>query len=407
MWHGNGSVGAVFSFVTYATITAILLGIFGLARMQSQNIKAAFLVSALAVVLASVSFGPRTLLFGWLYLIAELAILYSFRNARDFLWVLPPLFLLWVNTHGSWLIGLVLLVLFALSGCVEGRWGSIEAKCWSMSQKLRLGGSCSRFGVRNFSESIWVAPGGLSIQSSISSETKYRECRRMEKPGLPFAARKNRAGDSAGRHRSATAPTKKVDAARGVFPGCRNIRRPYLFALFILNRHSGPSSPGRGIYGNGCPPYYAERDKPWLNGPIMLACIVAICLKFPNNRQLLRAESSQFPDHAQTFLEHFHPEGKVLNDYLWGGYLIWNDRQIPVFVDSRVDVFEYNGIFKDYLDLTQFRNSLSILDKYAIRYVLFEKKAPLSYLLEHTPGWKIDYQDDTTILFERSGRAHR
>lgn len=74
-----------------------------------------------------------------------------------------------------------------------------------------------------------------------------------------------------------------------------------------------------------------------------------------------------------------------------------------MFVDSRVDIFERNGVFLDYLNAQKLRGSLAILDKYSIRYVLFERKAALSYLLEHTPGWKIDYQDPTTILFERIG----
>jgi hypothetical protein len=94
----------------------------------------------------------------------------------------------------------------------------------------------------------------------------------------------------------------------------------------------------------------------------------------------------------------------VLNDYLWGGYLIWNARQIPVFIDSRVDIFEYNGVFADYLDLIGLRNSLAVLDKYNIRYVLFRKDSPLAYLLMHTSGWKTRYTDSTAVLLERAER---
>jgi hypothetical protein len=68
-------------------------------------------------------------------------------------------------------------------------------------------------------------------------------------------------------------------------------------------------------------------------------------------------------------------------------------------------VFERNGVYKDYLDPNHLRGSLKVLDKYSIRYILFEKQSALSYLLEHTPGWKIDYQDSIAILFERARDA--
>jgi hypothetical protein len=104
---------------------------------------------------------------------------------------------------------------------------------------------------------------------------------------------------------------------------------------------------------------------------------------------------------ARIYLQNFHPHGNVFNDYLWGGYLEWNVRQIPVVIDSRVDVFERNGVLADYLHAIRIEDSLQILDKYSIQYVLFENHRPLSYLLRHTPGWKVDYEDKTTVLFER------
>ncbi len=396
-WFGERGIFAT----TFAAITAILLGIFGLAKMQSQNVKAAFFVSVLAIVLASVSFGPRTLLFGWLYLIVELGILYSFRNARDFLWMLPPLFLLWVNTHGSWLIGLVLLVLFALSGCLDGRWGLVEAKRWSLQQGLRMGAttvlSVLAVFVNPYGWRLVVYPFNLAFHQklNIANVIEWRSLDFHSPRGKIVLATLLFAIVLQLVRRRRWMVHEILFLVVAIYSGFTYSRFLFLTAILVLPFFA------RDIR-DWIPPYYVERDKPWLNLSIMLACVIAICVKFPTNRQLIRAESRQFPDRAQIYLKHFHPDGNVLNDYLWGGYLIWNLRQIPVFIDSRVDVFEYNGILKDYLDITQLRGSLGVLDKYAIRYVLFEKNTPFSYLLEHTPGWKIDYQDETTMLFERT-----
>ena len=95
----------------------------------------------------------------------------------------------------------------------------------------------------------------------------------------------------------------------------------------------------------------------------------------------------------------------MLNFYLWGGYLGWNDRDLKIFVDSRVDIFEYEGVLKDYLDLLSVNHSESILEKYQIRYVLFPPSEPLTYVLEHDSNWKVVFSNDLSVLLERSDEA--
>lgn len=149
------------------------------------------------------------------------------------------------------------------------------------------------------------------------------------------------------------------------------------------------------------PPYRPSIDKPWLNLALIVAVVAGCTRQFPTEEFLLRDTVRNYPVKALAYLREFRPEGRVLNDYLWGGYLIWNVRDIPVFIDSRVDIFEYNGVFADFLELTQLSHGLEILDKYHIRYVLYRKHSAVAYLLMHSPGWKTRYQDSTTILLER------
>lgn len=403
-WKWFGSRG-IFS-VTYALIVAILLGVYWLAWGQSGNPKSAFLVALLAILLASVSFGPRTLLFGWLFLILELGILYGYQRGRDLLWALPLLFLVWVNTHGSWIIGLVLFILFTLSGCLDARWGLIEADGWSVQQRRRLIGviACSTV-------ALFANPYGWRLVAYPFD--------------LAFKQRLNIANVVEWRTLDFHSPRGKIVLAIlmlgivlqlvrwkswklheamfllvGIYAGFTYSRFLFLTAILVLPFLTRDIEPW-------LPPYRPESDKRWLNLVIIGLCIAGICFKYPGRRQLLHVEADQCPLAAGNYLNSLHPAGNLLNDYLWGGYLIWRFPQARVFIDSRVDVFEYNGVFKDYLDIIHLRNSLGLLDKYRIRYVLFEEGTPLSYLLEHTPGWKIDYQDKTAILFERNAPAIR
>src|SRR5204863_6891431 len=107
-------------------------------------------------------------------------------------------------------------------------------------------------------------------------------------------------------------------------------------------------------------------------------------------------------------------QGNVLNFYLWGGYLGWHDPNIKVFVDSRVDIFEYAGVLQAYLDFLRTdavqRRPDALIEKYKIEYVLFppsESTNPLHaagelvYVLEHDPHWRTLYKDKVCILMQR------
>jgi hypothetical protein len=397
-WRAFGSRGIF--LVTVAAIEFILLGVLGLAYIESGSVKAAFVVSFAALFLASVSFGPRTLLFGWMFLVLELGLLAAFRRGRDFLWALPFVFLLWINTHGSWIIGLVVLAVFTFSGCVAGTWGSIEAIRWTRPQARKL---------------AWV-----SLLSTLALFVNPYGWRLVLYPfDLAFHQKLNIASVDEWRSLDFHSPRGKIVLAImagaillqlvrrrrwrldevlllliGTYAALTYSRFLFLAAILIVPLLAKDLAPSM--------PYYADRDKPWLNAAMMLGAVVAVVVLFPTNQTLNDHGSTIYPDAAaQTYLQNFHPRGNVFNDYLWGGYMIWNVRQVPVFIDSRVDVFERNGVLADYLHAVRIEDSLQILDKYSIQYVLFENHRPLTYLLRHTPGWKIDYEDKTAILFER------
>ncbi len=75
--------------------------------------------------------------------------------------------------------------------------------------------------------------------------------------------------------------------------------------------------------------------------------------------------------------------------------------ETPFYIDPRADVFDEAGVLQDYIDATSIHRTLEVLGKDQVRYVLFPKKDPIVYLLNHTLGWTTRYQDDTAILLER------
>jgi len=140
---------------------------------------------------------------------------------------------------------------------------------------------------------------------------------------------------------------------------------------------------------------------------------------WPRNAQVKSSIEESYPSGMMTYLQAHPPDGNVLNFYLWGGYLEWHEPRLKTFIDSRVDIFEYAGVLKDYLDLlgadAYEHRPYAILDKYNVRYVLFPRKdnanpllngpgvsGNLVYVLKADPNWKMLYQDNVSVLLEKT-----
>jgi len=119
--------------------SAVVLALYGFAALRSGNCKAAFAITILSIPLAAVSFNLRPQMLGYLFLILTLVALERFRQGKQrAVWMLPLLFLIWINTHGSWIIGLVTIGVYFVSGLVNFRAGSLVSRRWTNSERLRL-----------------------------------------------------------------------------------------------------------------------------------------------------------------------------------------------------------------------------------------------------------------------------
>src|SRR5580692_5523049 len=89
----------VFLFV-WASV--VMLTLYAYTTLRSGNSKAGFVTSGLLCSMAFASFNLRPQMLGYLFLILTLIALERFRQEKQrAIWFLPPMFLLWINTHGS------------------------------------------------------------------------------------------------------------------------------------------------------------------------------------------------------------------------------------------------------------------------------------------------------------------
>jgi hypothetical protein len=110
----------------------------------------------------------------------------------------------------------------------------------------------------------------------------------------------------------------------------------------------------------------------------------------------------EYPTAALEFMQRQHLNGRIFNQYGWGGYMEWNASELRPFIDGRADIFVYNGTFDDYFKAVSIQTPFEVLDKYRIDYVLLVPRRPLTYLLEHSPAWRTIYTDKVAVLLERT-----
>jgi hypothetical protein len=109
------------------------------------------------------------------------------------------------------------------------------------------------------------------------------------------------------------------------------------------------------------------------------------------------------PIEAVEFAERNGIQGRMFNTYHFGGYLIY--RGFPkdgVFVDGRADM--YDQFLKNYYDVVDLKPEWNeILGRFDIEWMLITANSPLSVLLLETGKWGLVYADKVANIFVRKG----
>jgi len=93
--------------------------------------------------------------------------------------------------------------------------------------------------------------------------------------------------------------------------------------------------------------------------------------------------------------------GEVLNEYSYGGYLIFQD--IKVFLDGRSDLYGDELLRRnvDALSLRDGKALTALLDDYRIGWTLLVPGTPAVALLDVLPGWQRVYADNIAVVHKR------
>ena len=380
---------------------AIFAGLYYRCRMEGANPKTASIVILLGILAASVSFGPRALLFGWLALTILLIVLERFASTRSApLWIIPPLFCLWINLHGSWIFGVAVLGAFIVSGMLQGEWGAVSAVRFSAGELKRLfavaGAAVAALFLNPFGYRLVAYPFDLMFrqQTNLNHIDEWQSVDFHELRGkialLMLLA--IMASMVASRRR-----WKLHEVLLGAFALYASLTywRMQFFAAIIF-------VPLIATRLRLFPDYDPRKEKPLLNAAIILGVMGMILAQFPSEAKLHAQIQQNYPEAALAFMRERHISDRVFDEYTWGGYMIWHAPEIKTFIDGRADLFVYSGVFDDYVQIIRLNGTLDLLNRYRIRHALLGRNTPLAYLLGHTACWQEIYSDKIAAVYERN-----
>lgn len=385
--------------------SAILLALYAYATLRSGNSKAGVAASAVLLFFATASFGLRPQMLSYLFLILTLIALELFRRGKPrALWFLPFIFLLWVNSHGLFLVGLGMMGVYWASGLAEFRLGGIEARRWTSAERVRLELvfllSLVALTVTPYGTELAVYPFDLALNQPLVTKVilEWKPMSFGMLGGKVFLAMLLGLLLAQVVLRLTWRLEELVLFLFGVTMTCLHIRFLILFVPFVVPVLST-------LLARWVPPYDRSKDKYALNALLMVLIAAALAWYFPSRQDLERKTAGHFPVQAVEYLRRHAVPGPMFNTSEFGGYLIGTlGPAHKVFIDGRADIYQRGGVLADYLHIALTKpGALAVLDGYHVQSCLINQNTALVTLLAATGQWQAIYQDGMSVIFVRRG----
>ncbi len=450
IWAGlNGVV-----WFTAVVIAGVFAWTFRLLIRRGTNVFVALALLLLAASSSMIHFLARPHVLSWLFTLAWFWILDSSESdcvcgapagpsatrsaatGRRRLWLLPLLMLVWVNVHGGFLVGFVLLAIY----CLSAVWYAVrlkEDKFAEFLAKQRWRAQARRLAAVGFAAGVasLVNPYGWKLHAHIygylSNRFLMEHIDEFQSPNFHgvaqrcFALLVLAAMVALASRARAVRVSEALVILFALYSGLyasRNIPVSSLLLALVI----GPLLSGaiKNLAGRLTPfrrlgdrmAAFTERmgalesslqGHLWaIAATVFLGVIAAHGGKVGASRLMdAHFDPKRFPAAAVDFLDRKvagERNAVTVPDY-WGGYLIY--RLYPrtlVAVDDRHDLYG-EEFFKSYLKMVHVEPGWDgLLEKYQSRCVLVPKGSALANILEQSPPWKRVYADDVAEIFERN-----
>ena len=429
-WFGlNGVV--FFSAVIIAATFALTLR---LALMGGADLPVAVLLLALALGASTIHLLARPHVLSWLLTLIWFHLLDSstdFPERSRRLWWLPVLMLLWVNLHGGFVVGLVLLGLYVVSDairyfrCDDGeerrsravqlrQLGAVAAAslmaslinpyCYKLHVHVYrylsnrwLMNHIDEFLSPNFhgvAQQCFVAILLITIVALAVVENKPSLSRLLV---ILFAA-------YSGLYASRSLPVSSLLLTLIIGPVLTKAVGEASTAPELSSRLRTWFSRWEGFASRVGKMETRFSGHLWPLTALLLGILVCANQGKLGDRRWIDShfDPKHFPVQASAVIIQRNLREPIFAPDVWGGYLIYRlYPQTRVFVDDRHDLYGADFL-KDYLRAIRLTPDWNkFLNEKRVNWVLVPAESALANMLEETSGWSVAYRDSTAVLFKR------
>ena len=394
-----GGLTGMMLWLTFFSVALLVAG-YAFCTLYSGNAKTSFVGALMIWLFSTVGLAIRPHLIGYLLLIAELTLIHlgRTRSSRWF-FALPPLFALWINIHGSFFIGLVVAAIFLLSSFFQFNSGSLSSQAWPRPTQLRF-----LIAMLLATGCLFLNPGGIR-QILYPLDTMFRQPINLanieEWQPLQLSGQRGVFVLVTLAILFLLIAMRKADLhlhelllfGIGLWLACSHARLLFVFGILVAPTLSRMLS---AVWEN----YSFEQDRILPNVVMLSLALAAVLIAFPSSKNLSAQVNAANPVKAVEYIRSHHLPGPILNDYRYGGYLIWAAPEYPVFIDGRADLYEWAGVLGPYGRWATLQEDPRLLpSRYGVRTILLPAGAPMVQTLPFVPGWKAVYSDSNAIVF--------
>jgi hypothetical protein len=338
-----------------------------------------------------------------------------YRKSIGKLWLLPVLMVVWVNSHGGFLAGFILIAPY-LADAFFKWWASLSGK---ESEKAAAKEKLLHLVlvlVLMFAGSV-VTPHGFDLWAlpftTVSRQAEQLLIHEWQSPNFhdssmyPFAGMLLLAIMLLGARKDRTSLAEILLLGGFCLLGLVSMRNIFFFSIVappIFVRFSGPALKyvGDALGIKLKLDFNSEPSRIFGVVNVLIVVLVGLIVFFqiskfmPENANLEDFEE-RYPVAAAEFLKEEKPEGNMFNTYNYGGYLIWALEEYPVFVDGRADLYGDEIILPLYRVLTGSEEWVEVFDQWEVGFVIVEPEAYLVANLNRV-GWNTVYEDELAVI---------
>ncbi|MGE3909209.1 MAG: hypothetical protein AB7K36_07655 [Chloroflexota bacterium] len=393
------------------------------ARSEGGTPRISAVAVMVGVLLASSNVAPRAQLFAFPLFALTVLLLCRRHRSPHLTWLLPLIFGLWANIHGSFVLGPLLLGLHALGDGLQGIFRgwfvsrSIGA-AWSAGLDLTwrylpllMAAMVATF-INPLGPQVYGYVGTLTSHPMVSLIEEWRQTSLSDPTGRVFAVGIGLllvALVTSRRRPSLSSVLVLLACGYLAVTAQRNVVWFGLLLVPVLARHASTS---RLTAWAGPRWRLAEAPAGSIANTILAGCLVLVAAVSPMWRPLLaerlhvQEEAAEIaPAQAANVLASMPPGRRLYHYQPWTGYLAWRlwPTQLP-FLDARVEAHPA-AVWTDYLSVaTVQHNWEAILDQYGVDYLALQRQTqePLATAAVKTGRWRMVYEDDVALVLIRN-----